>query len=188
MPEKKAFGRREALRLLAPGSVALVSTMYHDQPNLMTAGWLLPLSFEPVLIGVAIHPGRLTHEFATKSEVFALSFPNIDLLAAVHDCGLVSGRETDKWVKNNLTPAEAVEIEAPLVTECVAHIECGLMDRRAWGDHDLFVGRVLAVQADPEAFAGTWQVEEDAGRILHHLGADLYAGLERSYRVQPNEE
>ena len=183
MATKRELETRDGLRLLAPGPLALVTTMYRDQPNVMTAGWLLPLSFDPVLIGVAIHPGRLTHEFATKSEVFALNIPNVDLISAVHACGMTSGREGDKWDATGLTPAEAVEIEAPLVAECVAHIECGLMDRRMWGDHDLFVGRVLAVQADDEAFQGSWQIEEDAGRLLHHLGADRYAGLGKPYRM-----
>lgn len=174
---------RDALRMLISGPVSLLTTTYRDQPNVMTAGWLLPLSFDPVLVGVAIHPGRLTYEFATKSEVFALNIPNVDLITAVHACGMTSGREGDKWEATGLNPAEATEIEAPLVAECVAHIECGLMDRRMWGDHDLFVGRVLAVQADDEAFVGSWQIETDAGRLLHHLGADRYAGLGKPYRM-----
>ena len=37
----------------------------------MTAAWLLPLSLDPVRIGVAVHPTRLTHEFISKSEWFA---------------------------------------------------------------------------------------------------------------------
>lgn len=174
---------RDALRMLISGPVSLLTTTYRDQPNVMTAGWLMPLSFDPVLIGVAIHPARLSHEFVTKSEVFALNVPNMDLIAAVHACGLTSGREGDKWTAAKLTPMEAIEIEAPLISECVAHIECGLLDRRMWGDHDLFVGRVLQVQADDEAFAGFWNIEADPGRILHHLGADRYAGLGRPYRV-----
>ena len=42
MAEKRQLAPRDALRLLAPGPVALVSTMYRDQPNVMTAAWLLP--------------------------------------------------------------------------------------------------------------------------------------------------
>ncbi len=136
-----------------------------------------------MLIGVAIQPSRLTHEFVTKSESFAINIPNVDLIAAVHLCGMTSGRETDKFATASLNPADAVEIEAPLVAECVGHIECGLTDRFSIGDHDLFVGRVLAVHADSEAFDGFWDVSADPGRLLHHLGADRYAGLGRAYRA-----
>lgn len=188
MATKRRLEPRDALRLLAPGPVALLSTLYHDQPNLMAASWHLPLGFEPTMIGVAVHPGRLSHEFVTKAESFALNIPTADLMTAVHTCGIVSGRDRDKFAAAGLTPADAAEIEAPLVAECVAHIECGLVDRISTGDHDLFVGRVLTVTALDEAFDGFWQVETDAGQLLHHLGADRYAGLGKAYRVTPPEE
>lgn len=188
MAEMRDLPARDAVRLLAPGPLALVTTMYRDQPDVMTAGWLLPLSFEPTLVGVAIHPGRLTHEFITKTEVFALNIPTVDLLAAVHTCGMVSGREEDKFATTGLSPTAATKIEAPLVAECVAHIECGVVDRHSFGDHDLFVGRVLAASALDEAFDGVWLVDTEAGQLLHHLGGDRYAGLGRAYRVTPEEE
>ncbi|MEA2523725.1 MAG: hypothetical protein QOF73_952 [Thermomicrobiales bacterium] len=188
MAEKRQIAPRDALRLLAPGPVALVSTMYRDQPNVMTAAWLLPLSLDPVRVGVAVHPTRLTHEFISKSEWFAINIPNVDLITAVHTCGLRSGRDGDKFAATGLTPAEATEVEAPLIAECVAHIECGVVERLTLGDHDLFVGSVLAVSALDEAFGGFWDVTTDAGRLLHHLGADRYAGLGRPYRASLPEE
>lgn len=188
MAQKKERGARDALRLLSPGPVTLISTMYREQPNLMTAAWLLPLSLDPVRIGVAVHPTRLTHEFISKSEWFAINIPNVDLITAVHTCGIRSGRESDKFALTGLTPTDAQEIEAPLVGECVAHIECGVAERLTLGDHDLFVGSVLAVSALDEAFDGFWDVSVDAGRLLHHLGADRYAGLGRAYKAAPPEE
>jgi flavin reductase (DIM6/NTAB) family NADH-FMN oxidoreductase RutF len=190
MTEGTTLMPRDALRMLAPGPITLVSTLYRNQPNLMTAGWLLSLSLEPTLVGVAVQPSRLTHEFITKSEQFALNIPNVDLLSAVHLCGITSGREGDKFVAAGLTPAEAAEVDAPLVSECVGHVECGVVDRITLGDHDLFVGRVLAVSAVDEAFNQTWNVETDAGQLLHHLGGDRYASLAKMYRatLEPTDE
>jgi flavin reductase (DIM6/NTAB) family NADH-FMN oxidoreductase RutF len=149
----------------------------------MTAAWMLPVSMSPPLVGVAIHPGRLTHEYVSKSEFFALNIPLIDLLAAVHRCGLESGREGDKFERAGLTPFDAARLDVPLIEECVAHIECGVIARSQFGDHDLFIGQPLAVSADDEAFAERWLVETDAGRVLHHLRADYYAALSTSYRA-----
>jgi flavin reductase (DIM6/NTAB) family NADH-FMN oxidoreductase RutF len=56
-------------------------------------------------------------------------------------------------------------------------------DRLSLGDHDLFVADVLEVTAMAEAFDGRWQVEADAGRVLHHLGGDRYAGLGKAYQA-----
>jgi flavin reductase (DIM6/NTAB) family NADH-FMN oxidoreductase RutF len=184
MAVKRSLEAREALRLLVPGPVGLLSTIYRDQPNVMAASWMLPMSFDPVYLGVAIHPSRLTHEFVTKSESFALNIPPADLMSAVHMVGTRSGRESDKFAASGLTPAEATEVEAPLIAECMGHIECGLVDRHSFGDHDLFIGRVLQVHALDEAFEGVWNVEDEAGQLLHHLGGDRYAGLGRAYRVE----
>ena len=188
MAEKRRVEPRDALRMLAPGPVALVTTIYRDQPNVMTAAWLLPLSLDPTYVGVAVHPTRLTHEFVSKSEAFALNIPTVDLLSAVHACGMRSGRDGDKFAATGLTPEAALEIEAPLIAECVGHVECGVVDRLSLGDHDLFVGRVLVASALDEAFDGFWDVTVDAGRLLHHLGADRYASLGRAYRARSKRE
>jgi flavin reductase (DIM6/NTAB) family NADH-FMN oxidoreductase RutF len=81
-----------------------------------------------------------------------------------------------------------VALELPLVGECVAHIECGLVGRAGFGDHDLFIGEPLAVTALDEAFNGRWLVESDAGQVLHHLRADYYASLARPYQVKSDED
>jgi len=179
---------RDALRMLAPGPVALVTTMYRDQPNIMTAAWMQPLSLSPLLISIAVQPSRLTYEFMTKTEVFTLNIPTVDLLSAVHLCGMVSGNEKDKFEATGLTPELGVATEAPLIAECVAHIECEVRDRVSIGDHDLFVALPLRVTADDEAFDGIWNVDDDAGRILHHLGADRYAGLGKAYQATLPED
>ena len=173
---------RDALRLLAPGPVTLVSTMLQGQPNLMTAGWVSAQSMVPTMITVAIHPERLTHQFANESEQFVISIPVLDQIAIVHNAGLVSGRAGDKFAALGVEPIESTIVEAPRVSGCAAYIECQLRDRVTAGDHDLFIAEVVYVAADDESFTGFWNVSVDAGRLLHHLGADHYAGL--SYELQ----
>jgi flavin reductase (DIM6/NTAB) family NADH-FMN oxidoreductase RutF len=181
MATKEFRQSRDALRMLAPGALALVTTYYRDQPNVMTAAWMQPISLSPTMIAVAVQPSRLTHEFMTKTEVFALNFPTLDLLDSVHFCGMNSGRDFDKFETLGLTPEIGVATEAPLIAECVAHIECNVRDRVTIGDHDLFIATPMRVTADTEAFDGTWRTDLDAGRVLHHLGGDRYASLSKSY-------
>jgi flavin reductase (DIM6/NTAB) family NADH-FMN oxidoreductase RutF len=190
MASKLAREPRDATRLIEPGPMALVTSRFRSADNVMTAAWLMPASLDPPLIAVAIHPGRLTHEYVSKSEFFALNIPNAELLNAVHRCGMETGRSGDKFVSAGLTPVDALELDAPLVGECVAHIECGVVGRAAFGDHDLFVGTPLAVTALDEAFNERWLVEGDAARLLHHLRADYYATLSRPYqaRLEVEEE
>jgi flavin reductase (DIM6/NTAB) family NADH-FMN oxidoreductase RutF len=177
-----------AARLLEPGPVALLTSRYRSTENVMTAAWIMPVSLDPALVAVAIQPSRLSWELVGGSEFFALNIPTAELLAAVHRCGIESGRDGDKFQRSALTPADALEIEVPLIEECVGHIECGVIERFSLGDHDVFVGEVLAVQALDEAFNERWLVEVDAGRVLHHLRADYYAALGRPYQARIDED
>lgn len=183
----ETLAERDALRLVGAGPVVLLTTMFRGQPNVMTVGWLLPLSLEPVLIGVAVQPGRLSHEFMTKSEQFGMSIPTMDLLPAIHGCGEESGRDVDKFQRFQLTPEDPHVIDAPWIGECLAHIECGVIERQALGDHDLFVGKIIHVSADTRAFHETW-LPEDGVQIVHHLGGERYAGMGVTYRstTQPD--
>lgn len=188
MAAKVELALVDATRLLEPGPLGLVTSRYRSAENVMTAAWMMPASFDPPLIAVAIHPTRLTHEYVSKSEYFAVNIPTAELLTPVHHCGLESGRAGDKFIAAGLTPTDALAIDLPLVGECVAHIECGVVGRTAFGDHDLFIGAPLAVCALDEAFHERWLVEVDAGRVLHHLRADYYAALTRVYRARTDSE
>lgn len=187
MATKRQIERRLAARLLQPGPLALVTTLFRSQHNVMTAAWLTPIGVAPMLVGVAVHPGRLTHEFISRSEIFGISIPTIDLLNAVHRCGIESGRDRDKFKSASLTPMDASEIDAPLVEECIAHIECGVVERFTLSDHDLFIGEVLAASAVDELFSDRWLIR-DGSELLHHVAGDEYAALGRVYRARLEDE
>lgn len=164
-------------RLLAPGPVLLVTATLRGRADVTTAAWTLPLSGEPPLVGVAFSPRTLIHDFIRRSEEFTLNVPHADLLGPVQYCGTVSGTDADKWAATGLHATTARQVEAPWVEECVAHLECGLVDRITVGDHDLFVGQVLSAWADDAVFVERWLPEVAAARLLHHLGGTRYGVL-----------
>ncbi len=170
----------EASRLLNGGPVALVTTRFRDQTDIMPAIWHTPLSRVPPLIGVVINPRRYTHDMIRFSEQFALNFPAPDLLNHSHYFGTVSGDNVGKLELAKLATFRASQVDAPLLDNCIAWIECGLEDTHQIGDHTLFVGRILAAQADEEAFDETWSLDNPDYRPLHYLGLDRYANLART--------
>ena len=52
------------------------------------------------------------------------------------------------------------------------------------GDHTLFVGRVLVVQAESDSFDETWLVGDPEYRPLHYLGMDRYSVLEERLQAE----
>lgn len=168
---------QDALRLLNGSPVALVTTRWRKDTDVMPAVWLTQLSRTPPLIGLAVNPARHTHDMIRYSEQFALNFPARDMVNHAHYFGMVSGRDVNKLELAKLGTFRASKVDAPLIEGCVAWIECGVDDSFRFGDHTLFICRVLVVQAEPEAFDETWTLGDADYRPLHYLGGDQYATL-----------
>jgi flavin reductase (DIM6/NTAB) family NADH-FMN oxidoreductase RutF len=174
---RRSLEPHDALRLLVGGPVVLVTTRWRDETDVMPAIWTTPLSRTPPFVGVAVNPARHTHDMIRFSEEFALNFPSRELRDHTQYFGTVSGRDVGKLDLSRLPTFKAAKINAPLLENCIAHIECGLEDALRIGDHTLFVGRVLVVQAELDAFDDTWLLEDRDYSPLHYLGGDQYSLL-----------
>jgi flavin reductase (DIM6/NTAB) family NADH-FMN oxidoreductase RutF len=153
--------------------VVLVTSAFADRRNVMTVAWQTPLSVRPPLLGVSIATTHLSHELIEASGEFAVNVPGVELLSQVHLCGSITGRKQDKFQKTGLTPVPAQKIKAPLIEECLAHLECQVVARYPVGDHTLFVGQVVAATVREGLFSGYWEDRPQAITI-HHLGGNRY--------------
>lgn len=167
-----------AQRLISAGSVCLLTTSHKGRANIMTCGWISPVSYRPVLIAVSVFQGTMTHDIIKSSEEFTINVPSWDLLRQVRYCGANSGRDVDKFAATGLHEAETRYVRAPLIDECIGHIECAVVERLTPGDHTIFIGEVVAVQAESAAFDDVWLLKERDLRPLQHLGGEHYAVLE----------
>ncbi len=180
-----------ASRLLTAGPVVLVTAKYRDRTNIMPAVWVSPLSQYPPLIGVAVHPSRYTHDLIRRSGQFALNIPPRPLAEAVHKTGQLSGNDdADKWPLGPFTMAEPKQTEVPLIEECLAWIECGVIESFNVGDHTLFVGEILVARVEKAAFDETWLLPDEELKPVHALGGDRYAVLQEIIEMPkpPSEE
>ena len=180
---KRAVSLSQAHRLINAGPVVLVTSAHEGRQNVMAAAWATPLCTQPPLVGVAIHVGHYTHELISASQEFVLNVPGEGLLAAVQFCGSRSGRDRDKLAEAGLTSLPATKVAAPVIAECLGHIECQLVEAPVFGDHSLFIGRVVAAAADAELFNRTWLLPPGRPRPIHHLGGLHYGALET--RISP---
>ena len=168
---------RDARRLLGGGPVALLTTAWHGNWNVMPAAFVTPVSIDPPLIGVAVHPARHTHDMIKFSEEFALNIPTQELLHHCQYLGSVSGTELNKLELTRLPTFGARKVQAPLLEGCVGWIECGVEDAYRLGDHTFFVGKVAAASAEQDAFTDAWLLADPEERPLHYLGVNYYAVL-----------
>jgi flavin reductase (DIM6/NTAB) family NADH-FMN oxidoreductase RutF len=174
---RHTIAETDARRLLGGSPVALVSTAWRGNHNVMPAVFVTPLSIDPPLIGIAVHPARHTHDMIKFSEEFALNIPTRELLHHVQYLGSVTGAELDKLELTRLPTIRARKVDAPLLEGCVGWIECGVHDAYSIGDHTLFIGKVVAASAEKDAFDDAWLLTDADEKPLHYLGVNYYAVL-----------
>lgn len=185
---KKEVPLSGCLRLLEPGPVTLLTSQYRGQPNIMAAAWVVPASHRPPLVAAAVSPLRLTHYLISKSQEFVVNVPGRPLADQVMLCGELSGRDVDKFARCGLTAVNGRRVTVPWVDECLAHLECGLVQAHEVGDHTLFIGEVVGAWADEEAFDEFWRLSAEELCPLQHLGARHWALLSGRFTVSEKSE
>jgi len=117
----------KAFTLIEAGPVVLVTTHDGQKANIMTISWTMVMDFTPVF---AIVTGEWNHSFKAllKNRECVISIPTVDMLDKVVGIGTCSGADTDKFAKFKLTPLQAKIVRPPLIKECLANIECKVID------------------------------------------------------------
>jgi flavin reductase (DIM6/NTAB) family NADH-FMN oxidoreductase RutF len=116
-----------AFTLMESGPVVLVTTHGVNKDNIMTISWTMVVDFTPVF---AITTGEWNHSFAAlrKNRECVIAIPTVDMLDKVVGIGTCSGTDTDKFAKFALTPVHGKVVRSPLIKECLANIECKVID------------------------------------------------------------
>jgi flavin reductase (DIM6/NTAB) family NADH-FMN oxidoreductase RutF len=123
----REFKLSKAFTLIESGPVVLVTTHDGQKDNIMTISWTMVLDFTPVF---AITTGEWNYSFAAlrKNRECVIAIPTVDMLDKVVGIGTCSGKDTDKFAKFKLTPVQGKVVRSPLIKECLANIECKVID------------------------------------------------------------
>ncbi len=181
---RSLYDPTDARRLLNPGPVSIVTASWRGEANAAPVAWTAPLSMSPPLVGMVLHPVRHTADMVRFSEEFALNIPGPEMLRETAFFGSRSGVDENKVEGSKLDAFSALRVEAPLLDGCLAWIECGLRDVLPTGDHLLFVGEVVAVQALEEAYAERWLLEERVFSPLTFLGGSWYGQVQEAREAE----
>ena len=135
----------KAFTLMESGPVVLVTTNDGKKDNIMTISWTMVLDFTPVF---AITTGEWNYSFTAlrKTKECVISIPTVDMLDKVVGIGTCSGADTDKFAKFELTPVKGRIVKAPLIKECLANIECKVVD--IVKNHNIVVLEAVAAYFD----------------------------------------
>lgn len=138
--------------MLAPVPVVLVSCggTKGARPNLITIAWVGSVCSDPPMLSIAVRPERYSHAIIRATGEFVVNVPSADQAKVTDWCGVVSGRDMDKFAGAGLTPAPGRKVACPIVMECPLNIECRIRKSLELGSHTLFLAEVLAVHVSAQ--------------------------------------
>ncbi len=146
---------RRAFRDLSYG-LYIVTSRDGERLNGQIANTAIQVTSDPARVAVIINKQNLTHEYISKSKVFAVSvLDETATMIFIGPFGFRSGREIDKLSKVEFK--EGVT-GCPLVTEhALSVLEAKVIDEIDLGTHTVFIGDVLIAEVLREGRPLTYQ-------------------------------
>jgi flavin reductase (DIM6/NTAB) family NADH-FMN oxidoreductase RutF len=117
----------KAFTLMESGPVVLVTTNDGERNNIMTISWTMVVDFTP-LFAITTGPWNYSYAALRKSRECVIAIPTVNLIDQVVGVGTCSGADTDKFQNFGLTPVKGKHVRSPLIRECLANIECKVID------------------------------------------------------------
>ena len=153
--------------MLNPVPAVMVSCADREgKPNIITIAWAGTVCTNPPMVSISVRPTRYSYDMIRETG------------EVVDYCGVVSGRDVDKFAKTGLTPILVEGVSVPGIAESPVSIACRVVEERALGSHTMFLAEVVGVTADDRYLDETGRFDiNGTGLIMYSHGE--YFGLGR---------
>lgn len=162
----------KAGNMLNPVPAVMVSVADKSgRANIITVAWVGTVCTNPPMVSISVRPSRYSYEIIETTGEFVINLTNEKLVRACDYCGVVSGRDVDKFKKTGLTPMTVEHVNAPAIAESPVNIACRVVESRPLGSHTMFLAEVLGVTVDEEYLdeTGRFGINE-TGLIMYSHG------------------
>ena len=164
----------KAGNMLNPVPAVMVSVAdQNHRPNIITVAWAGTVCTNPPMVSISVRPSRYSYEIIEKTGEFVINLTNEKLAKACDYCGVVSGRDVDKFKKTGLTPVPVEHVKAPAIAESPVNIACRVVESHPLGSHTMFVAEVPGLSCIPTENILLWEKNS--------------ANLDTAYRKRKND-
>jgi flavin reductase (DIM6/NTAB) family NADH-FMN oxidoreductase RutF len=165
----------KAGNMAAPAPAALVSCRSAGGvANLITIAWCGNINTNPAMLSISVQPCRHSHAMLVETGEFVVNLPSRAQAKVVDFCGVVSGRDTDKWAATGLTPIPINGVSCPAVLETPINIACAVAQRIPLGSHDLFLARVVSMSVNSDLVDASGRFRLERADLLCYAHGDYY--------------
>ena len=163
--------------MLNPVPAVMVSCADREgKPNIITIAWAGTVCTNPPMVSISVRPTRYSYDMIRETGEFVINLVTEPLTRACDYCGVVSGRDVDKFAKTGLTPLPVEGGSVPGIAERPVRSACRVVEERALGSHSMFLAEVAGVTADDRYLDETGRFDiNGTGLIMYSHGE--YFGL-----------
>jgi flavin reductase len=104
----------------------------------MTANAIASLSLDPPLVLVAVENRAITLEYLKKNRCFAINILRFDQEGLSRRFAAPGPKDFSDLETTSAATA------SPILADCLAYLDCKVVDILPGGDHEIFVGEILA--------------------------------------------
>lgn len=151
---------------LSPVPAVMVTCGKEENANIITLAWVGTVNSEPPIVSISVRYQRHSFHLIEQEGEFTVNLVTKELVHATDVCGVVSGRNVDKFSHTGLTACKGEKVACPYIGESPLALECKVIKRVDFGTHAVFFGEVVNVIADES-------VLDERGKVS--LGSDLLA-------------
>jgi len=145
---------------LFPVPVVLVTCIdKKGRPNIITLAWAGVVCSEPPMVSISIRPQRYSYGLIKEEKEFTVNIPTVEIMKQADTCGIISGRDADKFKLTKLTPEPAKNVKPPLIKECPVNLECKVRNTMMLGTHEVFLAEVVAVNIEESVMTPAGKID-----------------------------
>ncbi len=157
--------------------VYVIGVCDRERANAFTASSVMPVSFKPVVVAVAVGLDHASRPLIHAARAFTINVLKRDQMELARHFGTASGRQTNKLAGVHWRPGLS---GAPILVDTLAYIECELATAVPAGDHELVLGKVvdgalLARDGQPLLYRDTSNLDGARSLYPEELGSSQRA-------------
>ena len=134
--------------ILFPVPSALVVSGAGNDSNIITVAWIGIVGSKPPALGISLQKNRYSLSLIKQTQEFTVNIPRQGDFEKVDYCGMVSGKNTNKFTDTGFTRMNGCKVKVPIIKECPVNIECRVMREVDLSDWTLVIGEILEVNID----------------------------------------
>ena len=134
--------------------------------NLITVAWCGTVASDPPQLAISVRRERYSFAPIAETGEFTVNLPDVAMVTALDHCGVVSGRDADKFALHQLTAVPGTRVKAPVVGESPLSMECKVVKSLDLGSHTMFIGEILAVQVSEELIDANGKFDVERARLV----------------------